>query len=176
MHTENLNYDMDYSKFKNIDSFIFDVDGVFTDCGLIITEQGEFLRKMNVRDGAAVKIALSQGYRIAIITKGNSIGVKDRLQFLGANPIFDNVSNKRKALKEIEENHGIDPMKSVYMGDDLADLCVFDHVLLATCPNNAEPDVIKKAEFVSAKRGGDGCVRDIIERVLRVQGKWKNDY
>ena len=82
---------MDYSKFRKIESFIFDVDGVFTDCGLIITEQGEFLRKMNVRDGAAVKIALNQGYRIAIITKGNSIGVKDRLKFLGADPIFDKV-------------------------------------------------------------------------------------
>lgn len=167
---------MDYSKFKQITTFIFDVDGVLTDSGLLITEKGEFLRKMNVRDGAAIKMALKQGYRVAIITKGNSIGVKDRLLFLGADPVFDNVSNKAIALKELEENHNIDPYKSVYMGDDLADLIVFDKVLLATCPYDAEAAVIKKAEFVSSYKGGEGCVRDLIERVMRVQGKWGSDY
>ena len=167
---------MDYSKFGKIKNFIFDVDGVLTDCGLIITEKGEFLRKMNVRDGAAIKIALKQGYRVAIITKGNSIGVRDRLIFLGADPVFDNVSDKAKALKSLKEDHNFDLNASVYMGDDLADLVVFDKVLLATCPNNATPEVIQKAEFISSKKGGDGCVRDLIERVLRVQGKWGQDY
>ena len=167
---------MDYTKFKKIENFIFDVDGVLTDSGLIITEKGEFLRKMNVRDGAAIKMALKQGFRVSIITKGNSVGVKNRLIFLGADPVFDNVSNKLETLKEMEANHGIDPMTSVYMGDDLADLIVFDKVLLATCPNDAAPEVIKKAEFVSPKKGGDGCVRDLIERVLKVQGKWGDDY
>ncbi len=167
---------MDYSKFRKINAFILDVDGVLTDCGLIITEKGEFLRKMNVRDGAAIKIALKQGFRVAIITKGNSIGVKDRLLFLGVDPIFDAVSDKAKALKELEANHSIDPRKSVYMGDDLADLAVFDKVLLAACPSDAASEVIQKAEFVSSKKGGNGCVRDMIERVLRVQGKWGQDY
>ena len=167
---------MDYSKFKKINTFIFDVDGVLTDCGLLITEKGEFLRKMNVRDGAAIKMALNQGFRVAIITKGNSTGVKDRLLALGADPVFDAVSNKAKALKELESNYNIDPMRSVYMGDDLADLTVFDKVLLATCPNDAAPEVIRQAEFVSARKGGDGCVRDLIERVMKVQGKWGNDY
>lgn len=167
---------MDYNKFKKIKNFIFDVDGVLTDCGLIITEKGEFLRKMNVRDGAAIKMALNQGFRVAIITKGNSVGVKNRLLFLGAEPVFDNVSNKLKALEELEANHNIDPMSSVYMGDDLADLIVFDKVLLGTCPNDATPEVIKKSEFISSRKGGDGCVRDLIERVLKVQGKWGDDY
>jgi 3-deoxy-D-manno-octulosonate 8-phosphate phosphatase (KDO 8-P phosphatase) len=167
---------MDYSKLKKIRTFIFDVDGVLTDCGLVITEKGEFLRKMNVRDGAAIKMALNQGFRVAIITKGNSIGVKNRLLFLGADPVFDNVANKLDALKDLEANHNIDPMSSVYMGDDLADLVVFDKVLLATCPNDAAPELIKKAEFISSRKGGDGCVRDLIERVLKVQGKWGDDY
>lgn len=167
---------MDYSKFKKIENFIFDVDGVLTDCGLHITEDGAFLRKMNVRDGAAIKIALRQGFRVAIITKGNSVGVRNRLVFLGADPVFDNVSNKEKILLEMAQHHNIDPMKSAYMGDDLADLVVFDKVLLATCPNNAIPEAIKKAEFVSSKKGGEGCVRDLIERVLRAQGKWGQDY
>lgn len=167
---------MDFSKLRKIENFIFDVDGVFTNSGLLITEKGEFLRQMNVKDGAAIKMALKSGYRVAIITKGNSIGVKDRLLFLGADPVFDSVSNKMKSLREMEANHGIDPMKSVYMGDDLADKSVFDHVLLGSCPNDAVPEIIKKAEFVSPKKGGEGCVRDIIERVLRVQGKWGADY
>jgi 3-deoxy-D-manno-octulosonate 8-phosphate phosphatase (KDO 8-P phosphatase) len=163
---------MDYSKFKKIKNFIFDVDGVLTDCGLIITENGEFLRKMNVRDGAAIKMALNQGFRVSIITKGNSVGVKNRLIFLGADPVFDCVTNKLDALNELVANHNIDLMASVYMGDDLADLVVFDKVLLATCPNNAASEVIKKSEFISSKSGGEGCVRDLIERVLRAQGKW----
>jgi len=167
---------MDYSKYREIDTFIFDVDGVLTDCGLLITENGEFLRRMNVRDGAAIKIALKNDFRVAIITKGNSAGVRDRLLFLGADPVFDCVSDKAKALHEIETNHGIDPKKSVYMGDDLADLAVADRVLLFTCPQNAVPEVIQKAEFVSPLDGGAGCVRDLIERVLRVQGKWGEDY
>ena len=167
---------MDYSKFSKINAFIFDVDGVLTDGGLLITEKGEFLRRMHVRDGAAIKMALRKGYRVAIITKGNSVGVRDRLIFLGADPVFDKVSDKEKALKEIEANHGIDPMKSVYMGDDLADIVVFDKVLLSSCPKDASPEAIKKAEFVSPKNGGEGCVRDIIERVMKVQGKWGQDY
>jgi len=167
---------MDYTKFKKIEAFIFDVDGVLTDCGLVITEKGEFLRKMNVRDGAAIKMALNQGFRVAIITKGNSIGVKNRLIFLGADPVYDNVINKLDALKELEANHNIDPMTSVYMGDDLADLIVFDKVLLAACPNDATPEIIKMSEFISSRKGGDGCVRDLIERVLKVQGKWGGDY
>ncbi len=167
---------MDYGKFRKINAFIFDVDGVFTDGSLHITENGEFLRKMYVRDGAALKMALRSGYRVAIITKGNSVGVRDRLQFLGADPVFDKVSNKAEILQEIESNHGIDPMKSVYMGDDLADLVVFDKVLLSACPKDATPEAIRKAEFVSSKNGGEGCVRDIIERVMKVQGKWGKDY
>ena len=163
---------MDYSKLSKIETFIFDVDGVLTNCRMIITEAGEFLRTMNVRDGAAMKMALRAGYRVCIITKGNSIGVKDRLMFLGADPVYDNVSDKRIALKDLETKHNISLMNSLYMGDDLADLVVFDKVLLATCPRDAAPEVIKKAEFISPKDGGDGCVRDIIERVMRTQGKW----
>ena len=163
---------MDYSKLSKVETFIFDVDGVLTNCRMLITETGEFLRTMNVRDGAGMKMALKAGFRIAIITKGNSIGVKDRLAILGADPIYDNVSDKKIALADLEQNHGVDLSKCIYMGDDLADLVVFDYVLLSTCPRDAVPEVIKKAEFVSSKDGGDGCVRDIIERVMRVQGKW----
>jgi len=163
---------MEYSKLSKIETFIFDVDGVFTNSRLLVTEKGEFLRTMNVRDGAAMKMALKSGYRIAIITKGNSKGVNNRLKFLGADPIYDDVADKSVALKDMEDNHNIDLSKSLYMGDDLADLVVFDKVLLSTCPKDAAHEVIKKAEFVSPKNGGDGCIRDIIERVMRIRGHW----
>lgn len=163
---------MDYSKLEKIDTFIFDVDGVFTNCRMLVTEKGEFLRTMNVRDGAAMKMALKSGYRIAIITKGNSIGVRDRLAFLGADPIYDSVADKNVALRDMVADYGIDLQRSLYMGDDLADLVVFPQVLLGTCPRDATHEVISAAEFVSSRDGGDGCVRDIIERVMRVQGKW----
>lgn len=163
---------MDYNKFLKIKTFIFDVDGVYTNSKLLITEKGEFLRTMNVRDGAAMKIAINAGYRIAIITKGNSIGVNSRLKFLGADPVYDGVENKEVALSDMRENHGIDLSHALYMGDDLADLIVFDKVCLSTCPSDAAHEVIKAAEFVSPIKGGEGCVRDIIERVLRSQGNW----
>ena len=163
---------MDYSKLNKIETFIFDVDGVLTNCRMLITESGEFLRTMNVRDGSAIKMALKAGFRVCIITKGNSVGVRDRLIFLGADPVYDQVVDKREALADLEENHNISLMNSLYMGDDLADLVVFDKVLLTTCPRDAAPEVIKSVEFISPKDGGDGCVRDIIERVMRAQGKW----
>ncbi len=164
---------MDFGKLKNINTFIFDVDGVLTDSKLLVTDSGEFRRAMHVRDGAAMKMALQAGYRISIITKGNAKGVKERLLFLGADPVYDAVENKSVALKDLTEHHDVDLKRSLYMGDDLADLVVFDKVLLSCCPSDAVPEVIKKAEFVSSISGGHGCVRDIIERVLRIQGKWK---
>ena len=163
---------MDYNKFLKIKTFILDVDGVFTNSKLLITEKGEFLRSMNVRDGAAMKIALKAGYRISIITKGNSVGVNSRLKFLGADPVYDAVENKEIALADMQKTHGIDMNSALYMGDDLADLVVFDKVCLSTCPSDAAHEVIDAAEFVSPIKGGEGCVRDIIERVLRAQGNW----
>jgi len=163
---------MNYNKFNDIKHLIFDVDGVLTNCRLIITEAGEFLRTMNVRDGAAMKMAQKAGLTVSIITKGNSIGVRDRLQFLGCDPIYDDVRDKSVALADLELTHKVDLSRSLYMGDDLADLVVFPRVLLATCPHDATPEVIEAAEYVSAKCGGDGCVRDVIERVMRAQGLW----
>ena len=107
---------MDYSKLNKIETFIFDVDGVLTNCRMLITEAGEFLRTMNVRDGSAMKMALKAGFRICIITKGNSIGVKNRLIFLGADPVYDNVLDKRIALKDLETNHNISLENSYIWG------------------------------------------------------------
>ena len=163
---------MDQSKWNKINTFILDVDGVFTDGKLMITEEGHFLRSMSVRDGMALKVAQREGYTIAIITKGDSKGVKMRLKALGTHHFYDGVKDKNVPFQELVTEHGIDPQRSVYMGDDLADLVLFDKVLLSACPNDAANDVLKRAEYISPKNGGDGAVRDLIEKTLRCQGKW----
>lgn len=163
---------MDYNKFAEVETFIFDVDGVLTDSSVLITEAGEFLRRMTVRDGAAMKMAIKAGYRIAIITKGDSVGVRDRLQFLGADPIYDSVNDKNVALTDLCTRHGVDLQKSLYMGDDLADLVVLPQVLIGTCPADAEPEVIEAASYISHRKGGHGAVRDVIRRVLSARGDW----
>jgi len=167
---------MDHSKWKKIKTFIFDVDGVFTDSKLMITEEGHFLRTMSVRDGMALKVAVRAGYTIAIITKGNSIGVRTRLLALGAHFVYDEVKDKNIPFQELITKHGVSPETALYMGDDLADLVLFDKVLLATCPRDAANEVLQQAEYISPKNGGDGAVRDVIEKVLRCHGKWEADH
>lgn len=163
---------MDHSKWGKIRTFIFDVDGVFTDGKLMITEEGHFLRSMSVRDGMALKVAVQSGYTVAIITKGDSVGVRTRLLALGAHYVYDSVKDKNIPFAELVDKHGIDPETSLYMGDDLADLTLFPKVLLATAPSDASHEVLAAAEYISARKGGDGAVRDVVERALRVQGKW----
>lgn len=167
---------MDHSKWPQIETFILDVDGVFTDGKLMITEDGDFLRAMSVRDGMALKVAVAAGYTVAIITKGNSKGVKMRLLALGAHYVYDGIKDKSIPFTELVEDHGIDPRKALYMGDDLADLVLFDKVLLACAPYDAAHEVIAAAEYISPRCGGDGAVRDVIEKVLRTHNKWQPDY
>ncbi len=163
---------MDFSSLNNINTFIFDVDGVLTDSTILVTEKGDLLRTMNVRDGQAIKIALNSGYKIGVITKGNSNGVKRRLSILGIKDICDNVKNKMEALEYLKREKDYNLSTTLYMGDDLPDLTVADHIAVFSCPSNAASEVIVRADYISAKGGGLGCVREIIEKVLRIQGKW----
>jgi 3-deoxy-D-manno-octulosonate 8-phosphate phosphatase (KDO 8-P phosphatase) len=161
----------DFSKFKQIDTFIFDVDGVLTNSKLLITEKGELLRTMNVRDGQAIKMALNKGYKIGIITKGASSGVKIRLEVLGIQYIMDKVLDKMDALNQLIEK-GFDPSTSLYMGDDVPDLALLGKVKIFTCPYDASPEVLTKSEYISSQNGGEGCVRELIQKVLSIQDNW----
>ena len=163
---------MDHSKFSLITTFIFDVDGVLTDGSLLVTEEGHMLRKMNVRDGQAIKIALDQEYRVIIITKGASTGVRNRLSALGVNDIFDRLKEKRSAFEEVVKKYNLSQDEILYMGDDLPDLELLDKVGIFSCPSDATRDVLNKAAYISPIEGGKGCVRDIIERVMRVRRSW----
>lgn len=163
---------MDYQIFTHISTFIFDVDGVLTDGMIHITEDGDLLRQMNTRDGQGIKVALNQGYKVAIITKGASKGVKQRLLGLGIEDIFDRLDTKQEALDTIIDRYNLSKDEILYMGDDLPDVPILEQVGLACCPYNACREAIAASHYISPYNGGKGCVREIIERVLRTQGKW----
>jgi 3-deoxy-D-manno-octulosonate 8-phosphate phosphatase (KDO 8-P phosphatase) len=158
--------------FSTIHTFIFDVDGVMTNNEVIITEKGELLRKMNVRDGLAIKMAIEKGFKIAVITGGRSEGVIKRLEALGIQDIYSGKSDKLEAFDEFVNQYDLDPLGILYMGDDLPDYPVMRRVGLATCPRNAAPELFPIANYVSPYNGGEGCVRDVIEKVMRLQGNW----
>lgn len=163
---------MDYSLFNKISTFIFDVDGVLTNSQILITESGDLLRSMSTRDGQAIKFALDAGYRVAIITKGGSQGVKNRLTGLGITDIYEKLETKQAAYQELIEKYQLKKNEILYMGDDLPDIPLLKQVGLSSCPYDASVDVLAIANFISAKKGGHGAVRDVIERVMRCQNKW----
>jgi 3-deoxy-D-manno-octulosonate 8-phosphate phosphatase (KDO 8-P phosphatase) len=163
---------LDFSKLYHITTFLFDVDGVFTDGNVIVTEAGEMLRTMSTRDGQAVKIALDAGYKVIIITKGFSEGVRKRFEVLGVTEVYDRLKEKTTAFNDACEKYNLNKEELLYMGDDIPDLPLMDMVSIATCPADAISEVIDKADYISPYKGGQGCVRDIVEKVMRLQGKW----
>lgn len=159
-------------RFKDIKTFIFDVDGVFTDTQMLITESGEFLRRMSTRDGYAMKKALNEGYRVAIITGGNSKGVEMRFKYLGIEDYYANTDTKLVGYYEMMNKYDLNADQILYMGDDMLDIPVLRKVGLATCPEDADREVKKIVDYISPYKGGHGCVRDVIEKVLRLNDKW----
>ncbi len=159
-------------KLKNITTFILDVDGVLTDGRLLISESGELLRTMNAKDGYAMKAALNAGYRVCIITGGRNEGVKSRLEGLGVTDVFLNASEKMVQMHDYVAQNDLRPEEILYMGDDMPDVPALEYAGLATCPQDAIPEVKAVSDYVSHRRGGDACVRDVIEQVMKVRGDW----
>jgi 3-deoxy-D-manno-octulosonate 8-phosphate phosphatase (KDO 8-P phosphatase) len=162
-------------KFREIKTFIFDVDGVLTNNEILILEGGELLRKMNIRDGYALKRAVQQGYNVCVITGGKSEGVRKRLNGLGVTDVFMGRStDKVEAFEAYVYEKDLDPQEVLYMGDDLPDYAVMRKVGLPACPRDAAPEIIEIAEYVSSFEGGAGCAREVIEKVLRLHEKWSD--
>ena len=153
-------------------TFVFDVDGVLTNGKILVTTGGEMYREMNTRDGFAMKYALLKGFKIGIISGGTNLGVKKRLEDLGVNKVYLGIHEKDIAFDDFINSYNINPEEVLYMGDDVPDMYVMETVGVATCPQDAVPDVKRIADYVSHKNGGDGCVREIVEQVMRVQNKW----
>ena len=159
----------------SIKTFIFDVDGVLTDGKILITNEGELLRSFDTKDGYAMKCALVQGYKIVVISGGRNKGVEERFKELGVFDIYMGIHYKLDAFQDLLDNYDLDPETILYVGDDVPDIPVMEKVGLGCCPADAVSDVKNMADYVSHKNGGEGCVREIIEQVLRVQGKWRLD-
>ncbi|PHS05674.1 MAG: 3-deoxy-D-manno-octulosonate 8-phosphate phosphatase [Kordia sp.] len=157
---------------NNITTFIFDVDGVLTDGTIMVTTDGEMYRNMSIKDGYALKAAVVAGYNVCIISGGSNEGVRKRLQGLGITDIYLGAHQKILQYEEYCSKKNITPEQVLYMGDDIPDIPVMQQVALATCPQDAAPEVKDVSEYVSPINGGKGCGRDVIEQVMRVQGKW----
>ncbi len=160
----------------DINTFIFDVDGVLTDGNVIVTTDGSLLRRMNIKDGYALKTAVDNGYHVCIISGGSNEGVRSRLRGLGVTNIYLGVSDKIEQLEEFLDVYDIDPKNVLYMGDDIPDLFVMQKVGLPCCPQDAAPEIKSISKYVSHKNGGKGAARDVIEQVMKVQGKWIRNF
>ena len=162
-----------YKEIMNdITTFIFDVDGVLTDGTVHVSQSGEMLREMNIRDGFAMKAAIESGYHVCIISGGSNEGVRIRLKNLGITDIHLATPNKVDTFKEYIELYNIRPEQVLYMGDDIPDFHVMKLVGLPTCPQDASPEIKAISNYISHKNGGKGAVRDVIEQVMKVQEKW----
>ncbi len=161
---------------KNINTFIFDYDGVMTDGGLVIAPNGDHLRNANVKDGYALHLAAKLGYNIAIISGGYSVSIEKRMEMLNVKDVFLSVSNKIEKLHEYMNERGLKPENIVYMGDDIPDYLVMREVGLPVCPADAADEIKEISLYISDKKGGQGCVRDIIEQVLKAQDNWMKNF
>lgn len=158
---------------NNINTFIFDVDGVLTDGSLTLMPDGEMVRTMNIKDGYAMQLAIKKGYRIAIISGGKSEAVKNRLNKLGITDVYIGVDDKKEKFDELLLAYDLRKESILYMGDDMPDYEVMQLCGLATCPADAAPEIKNICKHISGKKGGQGCVRDIIEQVMKLHGKWE---
>ncbi len=157
---------------RQVKAMVFDVDGVLTDSSLIIMPDGELVRTMNMRDSIAMKLAVKNGYHLCIITGGNSQSVKQRLNRLGISDIYLKTENKFEAMKEFVELYDLSLSEVLYMGDDLVDHEVMTKVGVPVCPKDAVQEIKSISKYISHIDGGKGCVRDVIEQVMKVSGKW----
>ncbi|MFT3844139.1 MAG: 3-deoxy-D-manno-octulosonate 8-phosphate phosphatase [Lacibacter sp.] len=159
-------------QFKQIKTFVFDMDGVLTDGTLIITEGREFLRTMHARDGYAIQLAVKKGYNVVIISGGISKPAAERLEYLGVRNVYMNIKDKEEVLAQFLLSHSFKPGETLFMGDDIPDLDVMKMVGLAACPADAVPEIKAISKFISTFSGGRGCVREVIEKVMKLNGDW----
>jgi 3-deoxy-D-manno-octulosonate 8-phosphate phosphatase (KDO 8-P phosphatase) len=158
-------------RLNHITTFLFDVDGVLTN-GDVLLFQNEILRTLNSRDAYAIQYAVKMGYKIIIVTGGNSQDVKERLLGLGVQEVHLSSFNKMNVYNDIKVRHTLTDTEILYMGDDIPDYQVMKHAGVAACPQDAAVEIKAISHYQSPFNGGRCCVRDVIEQTLRVQNKW----
>jgi 3-deoxy-D-manno-octulosonate 8-phosphate phosphatase (KDO 8-P phosphatase) len=157
---------------KDITTFIFDFDGVFTDGKVMLTSDDEPIRTINTKDSYAVQLAIKMGFNIVVITGGKSKSLEIVLNRLGIVDIYMRANNKTETLNEHLLKEGIKPENVLYMGDDIPDYKSMLTVKLPCCPMDAAEEIKEISRYISPKKGGEGCVRDVIEQVMKIQSKW----
>lgn len=162
-------------RFKQIDTFMFDVDGVMTDGGVVVLANEDMARIMNTKDGYALSLAIKRGYKIFIVSGSAPSGVERRMNNLGVKHVFFKIHDKQAFVEKLIEEHKLVRDKILFMGDDMPDLPVFDVVGLGCCPADAIEELTSAADYISPKVGGAGCVRDVIEKVLKANNDWGHD-
>ncbi|MBN1117754.1 MAG: HAD hydrolase family protein [Bacteroidales bacterium] len=162
-------------RLNKIKAFAFDVDGVFTDGQVYLLPGSEFVRSVNIKDGYAVQHCIKMGYPIAIISGGSSQEVSKRFNNLGVTDIYLRSANKSDDYEDFRIKYGFEHEDILFMGDDIPDLPVMKKVGVPACPSDAAHEIKEVSVYISERGGGDGCVRDVIEQVLRLHEKWLND-
>ena len=160
---------------KPIRTFVFDVDGVLTDGNILILNDGQQARQMNIKDGYALQLAIKKGYRVVVISGGTSAAVKERLNKLGVTDVFLPVENKKEKLIAYVEQHQLRWEEILFMGDDMPDYVAMQLVGFPCCPADAVTEIRQVSKYISPQHGGKGCVRDVIEKVLKLNGHWDTD-
>ena len=164
-------------RFSKIKAFAFDVDGVLTDGGILADLNGELYRVFDSKDGMAIRMAVMKGFHMAIITGGRSESIRQRFGSCGIKP-EDVYLRSRAKIEDFEDfcqRHGLEPEEVMYFGDDLPDIPVMVACGCGVCPSDAVDEVKEIARLISTKPGGKGCAREIIQTVLKEQGKWELD-
>lgn len=167
------------AKFKEIKAFVFDMDGVLSDGKVLVIphprHEGEFVmaRAMNTKDGFALQLARSKGYPIAIISGGVYAGAEKRFSQLGIAHAYMGVKDKIPYLEKFMQDEQVLPENILYMGDDIPDYAPMKRCGMAACPLDAVAEIKSIAHYVSPFKGGDACVRDVIEKVMKVRGDWE---
>lgn len=165
------------SRFKQIKTFAFDMDGVLTDGSILVDNENNWLRKMSVRDGYALQLAARSDFDIIVISGSNSAPVHNRLNRLGISEVFMDVKDKESFLKNYLDEKKLLLNELLFMGDDIPDYYCMKMAGIAACPSDAAFEIREMASYISPFGGGHGCVRDVIEKVLKLNNKWplKND-
>lgn len=162
-------------KFKPIKMIAMDVDGVLTNGSVLLLENGQMARTMNIKDGYALQLAVKKGYHVVVISGGEDDAVKLRLNKLGIKDVFLGTSDKKSILQSQMQMRGLNKDEVLFIGDDMPDADVMRIVGLPVCPADAVPDIKEISDYYSPFKGGEGCVRDVIEKVLRLNNHWTSD-
>ena len=159
--------------FKEVSTFVFDLDGVLTDGTVLVLNDGLQARQMHIKDGLALQMALKNGYNVIIVSGGSSEPVIRRLQKLGVTEIYFDIKDKLLFLEEYLSNRRIGWGEVLFMGDDLPDVAILEKAAMPCCPADAVIEVQKNSKYISPIKGGYGCARDVIEKVLKLNDNWK---